>query len=173
MITAIPVTKKRLAAHFTKAEQFNFYDDKMQLIDPCMNPAASDETCAGKNALLSMLMEHKTVRVVVRNIGQRMLGKLLTFNVGILEASTSDLDAVLQLLKTQSDLLVPLTDESQGRPSLKHDQQGHECEHHHHQGDQSCCHSADNHQVHSCCGRHEHGYGVGHCCKHQHGQESC
>lgn len=168
MITAIPVSKGRLASHFTKAEYFDFYNDIGELLEHCVNPASEAENCAGKNALLTLLLEKKTERILVRNIGQRMLGRLLNFNVNIWQIDNHKqftINAMWHGDNSGSRLLTNITD---GRPSINYEKNGHSCNHNS-ETEHSCCH----HHTHAstptdvCCDKTEHVSSKSGCC-HRH-----
>ena len=73
MITAIPMNKDHVASHFTKADSFVFLDDNGQILVERINPTL-DANCAGKSQLLALLKAENAQRIIVRNIGERMLG---------------------------------------------------------------------------------------------------
>lgn len=128
MIIAMPMSRERLAAHFTKAQQIGFFDEHHQLISLVDNPAL-DGDCSAKKALLNLIIQQKTNIVIVQHIGERMLGKLLDSGISVSKGDTSQ--AVATLLAKSTDLNLRLTDASQGRASLKHAAKG------------GCCHSKD------------------------------
>jgi predicted Fe-Mo cluster-binding NifX family protein len=76
MITAIPMNDDRIANHFTKANYLVFLDERGIEINRIDNPALA-ANCAGKQKMVGLLAEQQVDRIVVRNIGERMLGKLL------------------------------------------------------------------------------------------------
>ncbi|MFV0449091.1 MAG: NifB/NifX family molybdenum-iron cluster-binding protein [Vibrio sp.] len=145
MITAIPIEQDRIANHFTKASQFVFYDQQGNCIATVTNPAL-DANCTGKEALITLLEQQNTRQIIVRNIGERMLAKLLACKFVVLQAKGAPMfPAIVQNL----DQCQPLTEASQGRPSHHFAKSGcaahhpnhdanHSCQHHHHSG--TCCH---------------------------------
>ena len=76
MITAIPMIDDRVANHFTKANCLVFLDERGVEINRVDNPALA-ANCAGKQKMVDLLAEQQVERIVVRNIGEQMLGKLL------------------------------------------------------------------------------------------------
>lgn len=121
MVIAIPMSRDRLATHFTKAPQISFYDEHQQLIASYDNPAMSGG-CSAKKAMLNLIIDHKTDIVVVQHIGERMLGKLLDAGISVSQAdNTLGLD---ELLCRAKDLNHRLVDASQGRASLNHEKKG-------------------------------------------------
>ncbi|MCL1090689.1 dinitrogenase iron-molybdenum cofactor biosynthesis protein [Shewanella profunda] len=128
MIIAMPMSRERLAAHFTKAQQIGFFDEHHQLISLVDNPAL-DGDCSAKKALLNLIIQQKTNIVIVQHIGERMLGKLLDSGISVSKGEANQ--TVATLLAKSTDLNLRLTDASQGRASLKHAAKG------------GCCHAND------------------------------
>lgn len=124
MITAIPMNDDSIASHFTKAESLLFIDGQGARISRHPNPARHTN-CAGKQAMLDLLRAQGTTRVVVRNIGQQMLGKLLA-NQFIVEQTRCGRTTPAELA-TQVVALQPLTDATQGRQSLNHEAKAGTC----------------------------------------------
>ncbi|MGS0693836.1 NifB/NifX family molybdenum-iron cluster-binding protein [Shewanella sp. 0m-4] len=120
MIIAIPMSRDRLATHFTKAAEIAFYDEQ-QLIARYGNPAVNGG-CSAKKAMLNLIIEHKADIVIVQHIGERMLGKLLDAGISVSKADNS-LD-LAELICTAKDLNRRLVDASQGRASLNHEKKG-------------------------------------------------
>ena len=151
MITAIPMNKDRVASHFTKADSFVFLDDNGQILGEKINPAL-DANCAGKSQLLALLKAENAQRIIVRNIGERMLGKLLESKFDVYQTQCGRQSAA-ELSSEKANVLIQLTSPSQGRQSLhfeekkasggcgcQHDE-AHECDHQHdHSEQQRCCH---------------------------------
>ena len=109
MIFAIPYQNERIAGHFTKAERFLFTDKKHTISKD--NPALVSGGCSGKKSLFTLLKNQKTDAVLIRNIGQKMLAKLLNANIRVFRASSHVSLETLQLSE-----LTELTEVSQGRP---------------------------------------------------------
>lgn len=123
MIIAIPMSRDRLATHFTKAPDIAFYDDSQQLLARYPNPAvAGNGGCSAKKAMLNLITEQKADIVVVQFIGERMLGKLLDAGVSVSQADNSL--TITELLTTAKDLNSRLLEASQGRKSINHDKKG-------------------------------------------------
>ena len=116
MIFAIPYQNERIAGHFTKAERFLFTDKKNTISKE--NPALVSDGCSGKKSLFTLLKNQKTDAVIIRNIGQKMLAKLLNANIRVFRASSRISVETLQLSE-----LTELTEISQGRP-CKNKKQG-------------------------------------------------
>ncbi|GIU23328.1 NifB/NifX family molybdenum-iron cluster-binding protein [Shewanella schlegeliana] len=121
MIIAIPMSRERLATHFTKAPEIAFYDEQLQLIARFENPAVGGG-CSAKKAMLNLIIDHKADIVVVQHIGERMLGKLLDAGMSVSQADNS-LD-LSELIRRAKDLNHRLVDASQGRASLNHEKKG-------------------------------------------------
>ncbi len=164
MIIAIPVIGERLSSHFTKTEWIDFYDGQSMFVARCVNPAKTQDTCAGKSDLLALLIARNTEYVIVRNIGQNMLEKLLAAGIKVFQATTSDMKTILlQLAQGYSEFL-PLTDAIQGRPSVNHQQCQQHNEHHH------CHHAAGSETAHvPCCQKSGEPSGKNRCCHQHHG----
>ncbi|PTA49219.1 dinitrogenase iron-molybdenum cofactor biosynthesis protein [Shewanella morhuae] len=126
MIIAMPMSRERLASHFTKAMQIGFYNEQSQLIKLVDNPALEGD-CSAKKTMLELIIQQGTDIVIAQNIGERMLGKLLDTGISVSKGSASQTVAIL--LAQTVDLNLRLTDASQGRVSLKHAAKG------------GCCHS--------------------------------
>ena len=82
MITAIPVNDDRVANHFTKASHLVLVDERGVELSRTENPALG-AYCSGKRKLVDLLVQQQVSRVVVRNIGERMLGKLLGHQIAV------------------------------------------------------------------------------------------
>jgi predicted Fe-Mo cluster-binding NifX family protein len=117
MIIALPISRGRLASHFTKAQQVHFYDENHQLLLSIPNPALGGN-CQDKKALLEAIRAQKTSIVVVQHIGERMLGKLL--DAGISVSRGDNQLSIATLLAQSKEVNLRLTQASQGRASLKH-----------------------------------------------------
>jgi len=107
---AIPYNDERLAGHFSKAEQFLFVEgDKLQVID---NPAIEGQGCSGKKSLMALFEQQNVDRVIVRNIGQKMLAKLFSAGIRVFQAPPRT--PIEQVLTRE---LPEFTHVSQARPS--------------------------------------------------------
>ncbi|PQJ89333.1 NifB/NifX family molybdenum-iron cluster-binding protein [Aliivibrio sifiae] len=109
MIFAIPYQNERIAGHFSKAESFVFTNKSDSIIRN--NPALNNDSCGGKKSLLALLKEQQTDAVLIRNIGQKILAKLLNANIRVFRTSGR---LSLETLKLSE--LTELIDPSQGRP---------------------------------------------------------
>ncbi|MCF3099464.1 hypothetical protein EHZ86_19880 [Aeromonas australiensis] len=114
--SALMLSQGMLAGHFTRAEQLQILNPEGNVIATLTNPAAA-EGCHGKQALLNALAHHQVGQVVVRNIGERMLGRLLAANIRVLQCRSARLPLPALLAPAN---LQPLTEASQGRPSRRH-----------------------------------------------------
>ncbi|MFQ1941718.1 NifB/NifX family molybdenum-iron cluster-binding protein [Aeromonas veronii] len=177
--SALMLSQGLLAGHFTRAEQLQILNPEGNVIATLANPAAA-EGCHGKQALLDALAHHQVGQVVVRNIGERMLGRLLAANIRVLQCRSARLPLPALLAPAN---LQPLTEASQGRPSHRHQSKsairaiqpvgaGHS---HCHGGCNSssghCCASGDHQadsprQGHTCCQGSEDAGQQGGCCHH-------
>ncbi|WP_236320358.1 NifB/NifX family molybdenum-iron cluster-binding protein [Aeromonas veronii] len=114
--SALMLSQGLLAGHFTRAEQLQILNPEGNVIATLTNPAAA-EGCHGKQALLDALAHYQVGQVVVRNIGERMLGRLLAANIRVLQCRSARLPLPALLAPAN---LQPLTEASQGRPSRRH-----------------------------------------------------
>ena len=161
MITAIPMKGDHVASHFTKADSFVFVNENGDVLSRKANPALN-ANCAGKKDLLDLLKAENAQRVIVRNIGERILSKLLESQFSVYQTSCGRQN-VKEMASEQADKLTHMTSPSQGRQSLNYEAKqasgGCGCEHEGHEGRQSHC-DHDN-QGHS----HAHQQGAGRCCQ--------
>ncbi|GLR06511.1 dinitrogenase iron-molybdenum cofactor domain protein [Vibrio hyugaensis] len=120
MIYAIPNDGERVANHFVKAPYIAIYSDTEGLLKNLANIAAMPQAgCKAKSQLIQSLQEYKVDAVLVRNIGERALGKLLSSGKQVFKLSTrSSLDDVMGVPRS------PLTVATQGRPSTNHAKKG-------------------------------------------------
>ena len=158
MIYAIPSNQGHLCQHFTKAEQFSLIDHSNSLLASVDNPAAQpDASCHDKSAIVQYLQSMKVEAVIVKNIGERLLGKLLDAGLKVFQVNQI---RPLELLL--SSPMQQLSEPSQGRPSIQHAKKAESGQQH-----QSCCqqnsHSAEQHRCHK--GR-QHGHQSGKRCCH-------
>jgi len=131
MIYAIPNSRNGVANHFMKAKQFVFFDENNVFIDRAINPGSETNTnrsCRDKKSTISLLRKMETDVVIVRNIGERALDKLLKQNVRVFQVNGQT-----QLSDAIKSPMVELTESTQGRPSKNHQNQsqcsGHSSEH--------------------------------------------
>ena len=179
--SALMLSQGLLAGHFTRAEQLQILNPEGNVIATLANPAAA-EGCHGKQALLDVLAHHQVGQVVVRNIGERMLGRLLAANIRVLQCRSARLPLPALLAPAN---LQPLTEASQGRPSRRHQSKsairaiqplgaGHSHANCHggcNSGSDHCCassgHQAESsRQGHTCCQGSEGASQQGGCCHH-------
>lgn len=177
--SALMLSQGLLAGHFTRAEQLQILNPEGNVIATLANPAAA-EGCHGKQALLDALAHYQVGQVVVRNIGERMLGRLLAANIRVLQCRSARLPLPALLAPTN---LQPLTEASQGRPSRRHQSKatiraiqpvGADHTHCHggcKSGSNHCCASSGNPaesplQGHTCCHGSEGANQQGGCCHH-------
>lgn len=121
MIIAMPMSRGKLASHFTKAQRIGFFNEYHQLITSFDNPALAGG-CSAKKAMLQLIVQQKTDIVIVQHIGERMLGKLLDAQISVSKGDHSE--SIEALLTTATDLNRRLVDASQGRSSLNHEKKG-------------------------------------------------
>lgn len=126
MIYAIPYNLDCVANHFMKAAQFTFINEDSSLIDNIKNPAVVEKSsCKDKKSLICLIKEMKTDAVIVRNIGEMALGKLLNAGIQVFRVS-----AQTQLSEAINSPMEALTSATQGRPSSNHQNKGgcsHKC----------------------------------------------
>lgn len=185
MYIAMPVQDRALASHFTKASSFALFDKKGDLIKQFDNPALQSG-CEGKSNLVELLNLYQVSEVVVKNIGERMLGKLLAAKITVKKANQRGLDIVS--LFNHIDGFPLLTDADQGRESVNYrekqksggccnhehgDQHQHAHKHQHqHKHEHKHNHGGEGNKQGRCCGdnsgEHQHqgkNKGQGRCCQ--------
>lgn len=155
MIYAIPHNHDCVANHFMKASQFTLFDNNTW-VQTIANPATSQgSSCRDKSAAMQLLKQHQTDAVIVRNIGERALGKLLASGIRVFQVTGKT-----PLHQASQSVMKELTHASQGRPSTNHHKKG-GCGGHDKAEGHSCgCgghqHEGDNHHAHGtqhgCCG---------------------
>ena len=176
MITAIPMSRDKIASHFSKAERFVFIDAQGHELAAQANPGLQ-EGCAGKAKILTLLQQQQVQRVIVRNIGERLLSRLLDADLNVFQIGSSHWDSP-QFLADAPRYLLPLISAEQGRPSINYQQKqanggcgcqnessdaSHACCHHSAEhGDKQCAHvsaedsaekSTEHHAIQRCCQR--------------------
>ncbi|NOI67183.1 NifB/NifX family molybdenum-iron cluster-binding protein [Vibrio sp. 99-8-1] len=120
MIYAIPHNRNCVANHFMKASQFAFINQENSSIDYMHNPAAlGNSSCQDKKSLLSLISSMKADAVIVRNIGERALGKLLSSGIRVFQVT-----AQTPLASAINSPMTELTSAEQGRPSTNHAKKG-------------------------------------------------
>ncbi|MDF2152976.1 NifB/NifX family molybdenum-iron cluster-binding protein [Vibrio sp. CAU 1672] len=120
MIYAIPNNGERIANHFIKAPYIAIYSDSEGLLHNLANQAGAPEAgCAAKSELLRTLDQYQVTHVLVRNIGERVLAKLLKRGKKVYRLNRGGVLSEALSLPSEA-----LCDASQGRPSLKHKQKG-------------------------------------------------
>lgn len=163
MIIAIPLNNDRIANHFTKAGTLLFIDERGTELSRHTNPALN-AGCSGKQDMLELLSDQKATHVIVRNIGERMLGKLLDRQFSVFQARHSHYQAGTPIKPGTEDLL-PLTEAGQGRRSLNHAAREKSascgCTHEKHSTPENgqCCRKQET--ADHC--RQDHGHSHGHC----------
>lgn len=150
MIYAIPNKHNCVSNHFMKAQQFAFISDENSQVQNIVNPGfGGKSSCKDKKEALNLISKMNADAVIVRNIGERSLGKLLTAGIRVFRVSgQTSIDTALQ------SPMVELTSAEQGRPSVNHTRKG-GCGGHSaggcggHHGESSGC---------GCGGHHAHGH---------------
>ncbi|QSX33201.1 hypothetical protein JYB87_15970 [Shewanella avicenniae] len=160
MITAIPMSRDKIAAHFSKADSFVFINEQGTSVVQAPNPGL-ENGCAGKANIITLLQQQQVDRVIVRNIGERFLARLLDAKFQVFQSGSSHFDSV-QLQDSVPRFLLPLTAAEQGRPSVNYQKKqaaggcgcDHDAEHGH------CCHDDKGHAD-------QHGHAADHvpCCQ--------
>ncbi|MDF0533128.1 NifB/NifX family molybdenum-iron cluster-binding protein [Shewanella sp. A32] len=118
----IPMTRGHLAGHFTKAQQLAFFNAQGQLQQLIDNPALGGN-CADKSAMLNHIKQQGAQVVIVNQIGERMLGKLLDAGISVCRPKERN-SSLEQLLLAAKDTSLRLLDTSSARPSLHHQAKG-------------------------------------------------
>ena len=139
MITAIPMKAENISNHFSKADEVLFINDQAQVVGRFTNPALLDG-CEGKQQLVSLILAQGANRVIIRNIGQQLLSKLLNQNLSVFHAKNGRTELQHFAAAVLSDC-EQYTQVSQGRPSVKHiakQANGGCCDHDHADGEVGC-----------------------------------
>ncbi|PFG57756.1 putative Fe-Mo cluster-binding NifX family protein [Vibrio sp. ES.051] len=120
MIYAVPNDGERVANHFVKAPYIAICSDTDGILKNLVNIASMPQSgCHAKSQLIQSLQEYNVDAVLVRNIGERALEKLLRDGTQVFRLLTrSSLEDVLGVSRER------LTDRSQGRPSTNHKKKG-------------------------------------------------
>lgn len=119
MIYAVPHSRDSVANHFMKAKKFTFLTDDHTVIKTVDNPAAGNSSCSDKSRAIKLIKGMEVDAVILRNIGERSLGKLL--NAGIRVYQLQENTSVKEAL---SSPVTELTDIKQARPSANHKNKG-------------------------------------------------
>ena len=120
MIYAIPHSRDCVANHFMKAKQFVFLNEESQFINNINNPAAElGGSCREKKATISILKDMQTDAIIVRNIGERALEKLLKSGIRVFKLTQKT-----SISMALNSPMVELTSPSSGRPSPNHQKKG-------------------------------------------------
>lgn len=177
--SAIMMSEGTPAGHFARADQLQILSPEGNMIATLANPAAA-KGCSGKQGLLDALAHHRVGQVIVRNIGERMLGRLLAANIRVLQCRSARLPLPALLAPAN---LQPLTEASQGRPSRCHQRksairaiqptsagQRQSATHHHggcHSDKGHCCAGDGQREGHGCCHGSQESGQAGNCCHHR------
>lgn len=115
MTTAIPMRGEKISSHFKKAPLFKFFDEHGKLVGQLENPTHPDksEDCSSTNTLMAEFERHQVKRIVVRNIGERMLTRLLPVGIEVWQTPTREVDAAA--LAVSNNQLVAMSNPAQGR----------------------------------------------------------
>ncbi|MGY5453491.1 NifB/NifX family molybdenum-iron cluster-binding protein [Agarivorans sp. MS3-6] len=140
MIIAIPVNNDKLAGHFTKAMSFSFYDGAGVLLASRANPSLN-EGCHGKKQILDLFDRYKVERVLIKNIGDKMLSKLLAKDLMVFQTH-GRLASVDALFQPEQVSLHQLCLATEGRPSSNASKQ------------QACCQKSGRQGKHTGCCKH-------------------
>ncbi len=113
MIYAIPNDGERVANHFVKAPYIAIYSDTDGMLKNLANIASMPQAgCNAKSQLIQSLQGYNVDAVLVRNIGERVLAKLLSSGTPVFRLSTrSSLEDVLAV--PREPLIEPLKDAHQ------------------------------------------------------------
>lgn len=115
---AVPLSRDNVSAHFMKATQFALFNQRGELQAYLENPAMNGEGCQEKKRCIAQLLEAGVSTLLVKNIGQKSLAKLLAHSVKVYELrQRCDLTRLFDVEK------IALTHPSMGRAcrSTQHD----------------------------------------------------
>jgi predicted Fe-Mo cluster-binding NifX family protein len=162
MITAIPMKDQHIANHFSRADEMLFIDEQGQVKGRFANPALT-EGCEGKKQLVSMILANGADRVIVRNIGQQLLSKLLSQQLSVFHAKNGR-TAIEYFASSHLADCEPFTEASQGRPSINNiakkatggccnheHKHNHDHDHQHAHGEEDCHNQSDSGTHKRCC----------------------
>ncbi|PSU32632.1 NifB/NifX family molybdenum-iron cluster-binding protein [Photobacterium lutimaris] len=114
MSIAIAITPHHeVAGHFGKAAGFVVYDEQGQLIAELVNSGRREVGCKHKKQLQAQLAEHQVKTLLLGNVGQRSLARLLRAGFDVFRVpNRSSVQDVLNGKVTRE----PLLSAEQGRP---------------------------------------------------------
>ncbi|EAS43427.1 hypothetical protein C9J48_21365 [Photobacterium profundum] len=114
MCIAIAITlRSQVAGHFGKAAAFMVYDSQGQFIERIENTGSKELGCKHKKVIQRRLSELGVKEIVLGNVGQRSLGRLLNAGFSVIKVpQRSSIDAVMTG-KVEKEAL---TTAEQGRP---------------------------------------------------------
>ncbi|MGX9416037.1 NifB/NifX family molybdenum-iron cluster-binding protein [Vibrio sp. WJH972] len=162
MYIAMPLQDKSLSNHFTKASAFALFNQNGDFIKQFENPGLQKD-CEGKSKLVELLNLYQVSQVVVKNVGERMLGKLLDSKIVVKQVNQRGLDVVS--IFEHMEALPTLASADQGRESINYREK---------QKTGGCCNHEHKH-AHKHEHKHIHGRTHGGCCsddeRQQHGQK--
>jgi predicted Fe-Mo cluster-binding NifX family protein len=119
MIYAIPHGRDSVANHFMKAKKFTFLTDDNTVIKTVDSPAAGNSGCSDKSRAIKLIKEMKVDAVILRNIGERSLGKLLKAGIRVYQLQEN-----ASVKEALSSPVTELTDIKQARPPANHKKKG-------------------------------------------------
>ncbi|GGP42164.1 hypothetical protein GCM10009347_07360 [Shewanella algicola] len=135
MITAIPIKDDHIASHFSRADSMIIINEQAEVIARFANPALA-AGCDGKKQLLNLIVAHGAERVIVRNIGQQLLSKMLNHQLNVFHVKNGR-TAIEELASDHLPQCEQFSEVTQGRPSMKHlakQANGGCCDHEHGEG---------------------------------------
>ena len=159
-ITAIPLLNDgSLSGHFARALRFALYSPQGEHLSDLALPPLSDEGhCQRNHAVLLQLKQQGVNRVVVRRIGQKMLGKLLAAGLRVYQANRRAMPEAL--LNAE---LTELTSAEQGSVGANQRANQHSSKSHGGHCSGGTCHNHNNNHSHAAQGAAHGGCG---CCGH-------
>ncbi|EPP4132536.1 NifB/NifX family molybdenum-iron cluster-binding protein [Vibrio vulnificus] len=115
---AIPLHQDKISGHFMKAERFALINSLGEVVAYLANPAFNQ----AKARCVQQLLAAGVTQLMVKNIGQKSLAKLLSKGVAVYQlAGRCSLHEVSKAVKT------PMTSATQGRECRSHSQCGSAC----------------------------------------------
>lgn len=166
MNIALPTLGDKLSNHFVRAELFHYFSPAADQLGQFVNPTLNS-SCEGRQQLIEQFKALNIDTLMLRNIGQNMLARLLAEGFTIWQVKGNQpLKAITASLSEPHKIATQLTDVSQARPSvnaIKAKGQSHHCCRHNGQQTESHCDHRGQHCHHE--GKGQHG---SQCCHHQH-----
>ncbi|WP_406609100.1 NifB/NifX family molybdenum-iron cluster-binding protein [Agarivorans sp. JK6] len=114
MIYAVPNNQGQVANHFMKAPSFSVFSDT-ELLDEITHQANHEQSCNSKIAIFEQLCQLNVDAVIVKNIGEKALNRLLAMGIKVFKTN-----ARVALNTISQSPMIELKSLELARPSLQH-----------------------------------------------------